>query len=65
MEYYNFKNIRIQKGLSQKDLAAAIGVTQGTIARWECNTRNIKIEWLVRIASALNVDIREFFGSHV
>lgn len=62
MEYPNIKLIRIKAGLTQFALAKLMGVTQGTIARWECGSRSITVEQLLKISHALDVDIRKFFG---
>ncbi len=62
MEYLDIKYIRVKAGWSQAALATAIGVTQGTIARWERGIRPITVEQLYKISQVLNVDIRDFFG---
>lgn len=61
MEYFNIKLMRIKSGLTQSQLAKAIGVTQSTIARWESGNRPITVDQLYKIAHALNVDIKSFF----
>ena len=38
MESINIKSIRMQLGVSQEKLSSLIGVTAGTINRWESGT---------------------------
>lgn len=47
---------RIDKGMTQKQLADALGVGQSIIARWETGGRVPKMQTLQRIAAALGVD---------
>lgn len=50
--------IRIARGLSQKDFAEQIGVTQGLVSRWESGDSNYTIATLAKIAAACGLDIR-------
>jgi ribosome-binding protein aMBF1 (putative translation factor) len=46
--------LRERAGLSQRDLAARIGVTQPVVARLEAGTaRNVEVRTLIRAAAAL------------
>lgn len=49
------KQIRTSKGLSQKDVAEKLGVSQANYSQYEVCKRNAKIETLERIAKALGV----------
>lgn len=51
------KAIRISKGMTQKQLADILDVSQNAIYNWENGKREIKIETLQKIANALNVPI--------
>lgn len=53
----NIKSFRNKKGLTQKELAKNIGVTDITIQNYENNRREPKIETLDKIASILGVTI--------
>lgn len=55
----NLKRIRKSKGLSQKELAEKLGVSQPSYAQYERGTRNPKIETLNKIAQALNTTVEE------
>jgi ribosome-binding protein aMBF1 (putative translation factor) len=48
---------RLDKGLSQKDLAERCGTTQSAIARLEAGGRPPRIDTLLRIANALDCDL--------
>lgn len=50
---------RIAAGLTQAQLASAIGCTQSMIAQWETGARLPKMQSLVRIADALHIDWRD------
>ena len=53
--YENIKNARKKAGLTQSELATAIGVTQKEISRWETGTRTPQVETIASICKALNV----------
>ena len=47
---------RIKAGMTQGQLAKAIGVDQCQVSVWECGRRPISINAAKRIAAALNID---------
>jgi transcriptional regulator with XRE-family HTH domain len=49
---------RKERGLSQADLAELVGTTQSAIARLESGGRPPRIDTLLRIANALEADLR-------
>lgn len=53
----NIEAIRLQRNLSQKDMADKLSVTELTVSDWECGESNPDIETLVKIADLLNTDI--------
>lgn len=53
--YENIKTARKKAGLTQTELATAIGVTQKEISRWETGTRTPQVETIANICKALNV----------
>ena len=53
------KEIRKEKGLSQKDLADKLEITQMMISKYEVNTKTPSLERLVEIASILGVTLDE------
>ena len=48
---------RIERGLSQRELASRVGTTQSAIARLEAGGRPPRIDTLLRIADALECDL--------
>lgn len=55
------KNLLKEKGISQKDLAAKIGVSAGALSQMMSENANPNLKTLERIASALGVSVSELF----
>jgi len=53
------KQLRLEKGLTQQELADKIGVKQKDISRWENGTYKPKLDKLQLIAKALECDLIE------
>lgn len=49
---------RHEAGLSQKDFAKRMGVSQGLVSKWEAGENNYTLSTLVKIAVALNIDMQ-------
>lgn len=49
---------RIEQGLTQKELARKIGTKQSSISRFESGSYNPTIDFLKKIASALDVQLK-------
>lgn len=58
----NLKNIREKKGISQAQLAAMLGVTQGAVSAWETGRWEPSIDALKKIAQILEVTVDELIG---
>lgn len=43
------KRLRTQAGLTQKQLASAVGVTQATVWTWESNTKQASVRHIAQI----------------
>ena len=52
----NFREARTRMGLSQQQVAAATGITQGRIARIELGQVNVTVETITRIARVVDSD---------
>ena len=61
----NIKRIRKEKGLTQKQLAEMLGVTQQMIGTYENNKRTPKLDTALKIAKALDVDVLDLLGLNV
>lgn len=51
------KRIREQRGISQREFAEALGVTQGAVSHWELGRRKPDIDDLIAIARFLNCKV--------
>lgn len=58
----NVKFLREKKGLSQGALAEDLSIDQSTLAKWENNTRQITLEWSIKIADYFNVVVGDFIS---
>jgi len=57
------KELRLQKEMSQNDLAIQCNFEKASMSRIESGKTNITVLTLRRISKALEVDIAEFFRS--
>lgn len=55
-------NVRRVKGLTQHDLAIAVGVTAQAVSKWERGSSCPDISILDEIAGALGISVRELLG---
>ncbi len=51
--------IRASKGVTQRALAARLGVRPSTLSRWEKANSNLTLETLRKVAAALECDIHD------
>lgn len=56
------KQARIEKGMTQIELAKALGVSKGTISRYELSSREPRYSQLCAIADALNIPVQQLAG---
>ncbi len=56
------KNLREKSSISQKDLAYAADLDRSYIASIENGQRNVSIVNIEKIATALNVTLKDFFN---
>lgn len=57
------KRLRLQRHLTQDNLAEAFGVSQSTIAAWENGTRKPTIDCIPKIAEFFGVTVDDIIGS--
>ena len=57
------KEIRIQRGLSQRELATRAGLTNGTISLIETDKTSPSVASLKSLLDAIPISMAEFFGS--
>lgn len=58
----NLKDLRIEKGLGQIELAKAIGVSKGVISLWENGLREPNMYSLILLSKFFKVTIDELVG---
>ncbi len=58
----NLRSFRLNKGLSQQQLAAIIGTTQQSINKYENHATEPDIQTLIRLADCFQVSIDELVG---
>ena len=65
---YNFGNfvcsLRTQKGLTQADVAARLGVTAAAVSKWENGSSKPRVEVLFKLAELLGVRTEELIAGH-
>lgn len=60
----NIKKARKNAGLTQKELADALNITQSAIAKFESNATNIKMSTIRKFSEVLNVAMSELIGDN-
>ncbi len=58
----NIKYLRDKQRISQLELAEELNIDQSTLAKWENNTRQITLEWSIKIANYFNIDVGDFIS---
>lgn len=56
--------VRMRKGLSQRQLAAMVGVAELTISRWEAGQNEPRLSDLRSLSKALGITVEELMQAH-
>lgn len=56
------KDLRLEKGLSQMQLAKTIGVSQKAVDYWERNVNEPKASYIIALVSVFEISYDEFFA---
>ena len=56
------KNLRIENGLTQTQLAQKTGISQAGIAKWETGDRNPSIDCLIALAKFFSCSVDYLIG---
>ena len=56
------KELRLEKGFSQKHLADLVGVSQKAVDYWERNVNEPKASYIIALVRALDVSFEDFFA---
>ena len=59
---WNFKMLRLQRGITQKQVADAIGVSVQQVQKYESGVNRISSGTLQAIADLLGVNVTRFFA---
>lgn len=59
---YKIKYERNKRKISQLELSMKTGLTTRSLSRIECGTNDPKYSTLVKIANALEIDLRDLFN---
>lgn len=62
MSQNRIQELREAKGWSQQDLADATGTTGQQIGRLEAGKRKLTVDWMIRLAAALQVNMADLFA---
>lgn len=58
----SFKTARERSGLTQRDLAAALGIDQSTVSLWEVGKTRPRAKLLPKLAALLNCTVDELLA---
>ena len=62
MEFENIRNLRIDKGYTQKQLGEYLGISQNTYSQYEIGILNYPIDVLIKLADLYDVSIDYLVG---
>ncbi|AZK45029.1 helix-turn-helix domain-containing protein [Paenibacillus lentus] len=57
-----FKNLRLEKSISQQDIAASLGVDRSIVSHWERGTRIPSLDIAYALADYFNVSLDYLVG---
>ncbi len=58
----NVKYLREKNNIPQSKLAKDLGIDQSTLAKWENNTRQITLDWAIKLANYFDIDVGDFIS---
>lgn len=58
----NVKYLRESNNISQSKMAKDLRIDQSTLAKWENGTRQITLEWAIKIANYFDITVGEFIS---
>ena len=61
----NIKDIRVRKGLTQAEVASAVGVSSVVYSRYETGSRQPSIDMLVQMADIFGVTVDYLLGRRI
>ena len=58
-------NLRKEKGITQRDLAEALNISDKAISRWECGTSRPTLEMMFQISKYFNVSYNDLITARI
>ena len=62
MKFENIRSLRIDRGLTQKQVAEVLGVSQNTYSQYEIGVLNYPVEALMKLADFYDVSVDYLLG---
>lgn len=62
MKFENIRSLRIDNNLTQKQIAAYLGISQNTYSQYEIGVLNYPIDVLMKLADYYNVSVDYLLG---
>ena len=62
LKFENIRSLRIDKGLTQKEIAAYLNVKQNTYSQYEIGVLNYPVEVLIKLADFYHVSVDYLLG---
>lgn len=59
---HNLKELRLERGIGQVELAKSIGVSKGIISLWENGKREPTLHYVILLARHFEISIDELVG---
>ncbi len=60
--YERIKNLRVQVGLSQSELAKRLGVTKSAVNSWESGTNSPSLNYIIKMSQIFSVSTDYLLG---
>lgn len=58
----NVKYLREKNGIAQSTMAKDLKIDQSTLAKWENGTRQITLEWALKLSDYFDIDVGTFIS---
>lgn len=58
----NVKYLREKNNISQSKMSKDLNIDQSTLAKWENETRQITLDWAIKIANYFDVSVGDFIS---
>jgi len=62
MKFENIRSLRIDRGLTQKQVAQHLGISQNTYSQYEIGVLNYPVDALVKLADLYEVSVDYLLG---